>query len=80
MQCINKGARENIKFQAKAKYGSISNPNQTKKIRSMAFISFRYTPPTSLAKKGKTDRFTVIATRSSTSEIFTQQVSILLLL
>lgn len=80
MQCINKGVRENIKFQAKAKYGSISNPNQTKKIRSMAFISFRYTPPTSPAKKGKTDRFTVIATRSSTSEIFTQQVSILLLL
>ena len=80
MQCINKGLRESIIFQAKAQYGSISNPSQTKKIRSMAFIPFRYTPPNSFLKKVKTDRITVIATRTSTGEIFTQQISILLLI
>ena len=80
MQCINKGHRESITFQAKAQYGSISNPIQTKKIRSTAFISFRYTPPNSFLKKGKTGRVTVIATRTSTGEIFTQQISILLLI
>ena len=80
IQCINKGPRDSVKFQAKAQYGSISNPRQTRKIRSTAFISFRYTPPKSSTKKGKTDRITVIATRTSTGEIFTQQVSILLLL
>ena len=80
MQCINKGPRESIKFQAKAQYGSISNPRQTKKIRSTAYISLKYTPPNSSLKKGKTDRVTVIATRTSTGEIITQQVSILLLI
>ena len=80
MQCINKGPRENIKFQAKAQYGSISNPTQTRKIRNTAFISFRYTPPSSSEKKGKTDRITVLATRTSNGEIFTQQVSVLLLI
>ena len=80
IQCINKGPKESIKFQAKAQYGSISNPRQTMKIRSSAFISFRYTPPNSSTKKGKTDRITIIATRTSTGEIFTQQVSILLLI
>ena len=72
MQCINK---ETIKFQAKARYGSISNPRQIKKIRSTT-----YTPPNSSLKKGKTDKITVIATRASTGEIFTQQISILLLI
>ena len=79
IQCINKGPRDSITFQAKAQYGSISNPRQTRKIRSTGFISFRYTPPNSSAKKGKTDRITVIATRTSTGEIFTQQVKVLLL-
>ena len=76
MEYINKGPREKIKFQAKAKYGSISNPNQTKEIRSKAFISFNYKPPHSSAKKEKTDIVTVAATRTSTGEMFTQQVSI----
>ena len=80
MQCINKGPGENIKFQAKAQYGSISNPRQTRKIRKTAFISFRYTPPNTSEKKGKTDRITVLATRTSNGEIFTQQVSVLLLI
>ena len=79
-QCINKGPRETIKFQAKVRYGSISNPRQTKKIRSTAYISFRYTPPNSSLKKGKTDKITVIATRTFTGEIFTQQISVLLLI
>ena len=79
VQCINKGQRENIKFQAKAQYGSISNPRQTRKIRKTAFISFRYTPPSSSEKKGKTDRITVLATRTSNGEIFSQQISVLLL-
>ena len=80
MQCINKGPRESINFQAKAQYGSISNPRQTRTIRKTAFISFRYTPPTSSEKKGKTDRITILATRPSNGEIFTQQVSVLLLI
>ena len=80
MQFINKGPRETVKFQAKARYGSISNPRQTKNIRSTAYISFRYAPPNSSLKKGKTDKITVIATRTSTGEIFTQHVAILLLI
>ena len=78
MQYINKGPRESIKFQAKAKFGSISNPNQTKVVRSTTFILFSYTPPNSSSKKGKTERITVTATKS-TGELFSQQVSILLL-
>ena len=78
IEYINKGPRERMMFQAKAKYGSISNPNQTKKIGSTAFISFKYKPPSSSTKKGKTDIITVAAARYFTGEIFTQQVSILL--
>ena len=78
MQYINKGPRESIKFQAKAKFGSISNPNQTKVVRSTTFILFSYTSPNSSSKKGKTERITVTATKSS-GETFSQQVSILLL-
>ena len=80
MQFINKGPRETVKFQAKARYGSISNPRQTKNIRSTAYISFRYAPPNSSLKKGKTDKITVIATRTFIGEIFTQQISVLLLI
>ena len=76
MQFINKGPRETAKFQAKARYGSISNPRQTKKIRSIVYISFRYAPPNSSLKKGKTDK----TTRTSTGEMFTQHVSVLLLI
>ena len=79
IQCINKGPRESIKFQVTAVYGSISNSNQTKTIRSTAFIGFNYTPPNSTSSNGKTDRVTVIAKRSVTDETFTQQIPILLL-
>ena len=78
IQCINKGPRESIEFQATAVYGSISNSNQTKTIRSTAFIGFNYTPPNSTSSKGKADRVTVIAKRSVTQETCTQQIPILL--
>ena len=80
MQCINKGPRERIQFQATAVYGSVSNSNQSKKIRSTAFIAFDYIPPNSSTMKGKTDRITVIAKRSVTGETFTQEIPILLLM
>ena len=80
MQCINKGPRESIQFQATAVYGSISNSNQRKTIRLTAFIAFDYTPPNSSTMNGKTDKIIVIAKRSATGETFTQQISILLLI
>ena len=78
IEYINKGPSERINFQAKAKYGSISNSNQTKKIGSTAFISFKYKPPSSYTKKEKTDIITVAAASNFTGKIFTQQVLILL--
>ena len=66
-------------LQPKAKFGSISNPNQIKTVRSTTFILFSYTPLNSSSKKGKTDRITVTATKSS-GETFSQQVPILLLI
>ena len=79
VQCINKGPRESIQFQAAAVYGSVPNSSQTKTIRSTAFIGFDYAPPSSTTFKGKTDRVTVIAKRSVTNEIYTQKIPILLL-
>ena len=76
-QYLNKGPRESKKIEAK--FGSISNSNQTKIVRSTTFILFSYTPPRSSWKKGKTDRITVTATKSS-GETFSQQVPILLLI
>ena len=44
-QYLNKGPRESKKIEAK--FGSISNSNQTKIVRSTTFILFSYTPPRS---------------------------------
>ena len=76
--CINKGPRETIKFTGNSQYGKISNPNQTKTIRTISFLSFRYTPPNDMTKKGKTDRIVVVAERPN-GEKFSQEVPILLM-
>jgi len=79
VQVLNVGDLDTITFNVTASIGSIPTNTQSKTIRNMGFIQIDYIPPNDNNKYGKVDRITITAQKQKTGEIFTQNISILLI-
>jgi len=79
VQVLNIGDEDTITFNVAASIGSIQTKSQSKNIRNMGFIQIGYIPPRDISKHGKVDRITITARKRKTGEIFTQNISILLI-
>ena len=65
LQVINKGAHEEMSFEAKATFGRVSPSSQRRMIRRGAFIQLSYDAPRDRDKQGKTESIVVTVTSRS---------------